>query len=328
MGVFNNRDSAQCNSYNIGNNQSFQNCSNFILVSVIFICLVYLFTLIVYLESSLSYIVRVKSRTICGYLHILLHISLIFLYANHFWFFKIAVKLSGDVEENPGPKPSSSQSFSICHWNLNSISAHNYMKLSLLRAYLSTHKFDVICISETYLNSDTSTVDENLEIAGYTLIRADHPSNTKRGGVCIYYKHSLAFKLLDICYLEECINFEISFGGKLCNFISLYRSPSQSLDVFEKFADNFELNLDKVTNKNPYLIVILGDFNAKSSNWYKHDTTTYEGSKIDAITSQFGLKQLIQEPTHVLTDSLSCIDLIFTSQPNLIMESGVHSPLH
>ena len=185
VGVFNNRNSAQCNSYNIGYNQSFQNCSNFILVSAIFIYLVYLFTLIVYLESSLTYIVRFKSRTICGYLHILLHISLIFLYANHFWFFKIAVKLSGDVEENPGPKPSSSQSFSICHWNLNSNSAHNYMKLSLLRAYLSTHKFDVNCISETHLNSNTSTVDENIEIAGYTLIRADHLSNTKRGGVCI-----------------------------------------------------------------------------------------------------------------------------------------------
>ena len=110
MGVFNNRDSAQCNSYNIGYNQSFQKCSNFILIYVIFIYLVYLFTFIVYLEPSLSYMMRVKSRTICEYLHILLHISLIFLYANHFWFFKIAVKLSGDVEENPGPKPSSSQS--------------------------------------------------------------------------------------------------------------------------------------------------------------------------------------------------------------------------
>ena len=93
VGVFTNPNSAQCNCYNIGYNLSFQNCSNFILVSVIFICLVYLFTLIVYLESSLSYIVRVKSRTICGYLHILLHISLIFLPANHFWFFKIAVTL-------------------------------------------------------------------------------------------------------------------------------------------------------------------------------------------------------------------------------------------
>ena len=94
------------------------------------------------------------------------------------------------------------------------------MKLSLLRAYLSTHKFDVIHLSEPYLDSDTSTVDENLEIAGYTSIRADHPSNTKRRGVSIYYKHSLTFKLLYICCLEECINFEISFGGKLCNVIS------------------------------------------------------------------------------------------------------------
>ena len=74
--------------------------------------------------------------------------------------------------------------------------------------------------------------------------------------------------------------------------------------------------------------VVLGDFNVKSSNWYKHDKTTYEGSKIDAITSQFGLQQLIKEPTHILTDSSSCIDLLFTSQPNLLMESGVHSSLH
>ena len=30
----------------------------------------------------------------------------------------------------------------------------------------------------------------------------------------------------------------------------------------------------------------------------------------------------------MLTDSSSCIDLLFTSQPNLEMESGVHSSLH
>ena len=141
----------------------------------------------------------------------------------------------GNVEKNPGRKPSS-----ICHWNLNSISAHSYIKLSFLRAYVSTHKFDVICISETYLNSDTPNVDENLEIVGYTLIRTDHLSNTKRGGVCIYYKHSLDFRFLEICYLEECIHFEISISGKLCNFISLYRLLSQSLANFLK---NFRITL-------------------------------------------------------------------------------------
>ena len=62
------------------------------------------------------------------------------------------------------------------------------------------------------------------------------------------------------------MNFEISFGGKICNFVSLYRSPSQLSDTFEDFADNFELNLDKITNKSLYLLVVLGNFNVKSSN--------------------------------------------------------------
>ena len=114
MGVLNNRNNAQCRPYNIGCNQSFRNSDNFILVSVIFIRLAYLFTLIVCFEFSLSYLVRVKSRTICAYLHIILF-SLIFLYAHHFWFLKVVLKLSSDVEENQGPKPSSSKCFSICY---------------------------------------------------------------------------------------------------------------------------------------------------------------------------------------------------------------------
>ena len=203
------------------------------------------------------------------------------------------MKLCDNVGENLGPKPSSNQIFSICYCNLNNISAHNNIKLSLLKAYLITHKFDVICISETYLDFHTPHEDPNLETIGCTLIRANHPSNTKRGGTCLYYKHSLPFRLINIQYLEECINFEISFAGKVCNFKSLYRSPSQPHDVFKTFAENLELNLDAIAKKNRYLIVIFGDFNAKSLNWCKHDKTTYEGSKIEAITSQFGLKQLI-----------------------------------
>ena len=66
----------------------------------------------------------------------------------------------------------------------------------------------------------------------------------------------------------------------------------------------------------------------KSNLWFKVDKTSYGGSKIDAKTSQFGLQQLINEPTHLVADSSSFIDLKFTSQPNLVIKSGVHSPLH
>ena len=67
--------------------------------------------------------------------------------------------LSRDIETNPGPTPSSGQYFSICHWNLNSITAHNFAKLSLLTAYNLVHSFDIICLSETYLNSETPPND-------------------------------------------------------------------------------------------------------------------------------------------------------------------------
>ena len=86
------------------------------------------------------------------------------------------------------------------------------------------------------------------------------------------------------------------------------------------------MNIDKATAKNIFLTA-LGNFNPKSNLWFKGDKTTYEGSKIDGITSTFGLQQIINEPTHI-GDSSACIDLIFTSQPNLVMESGVHSSLH
>ena len=49
--------------------------------------------------------------------------------------------LGGDVESKLGPKQSFVSTFSICHWNLNSISAHTYVKISLLKAYIMIQKF-------------------------------------------------------------------------------------------------------------------------------------------------------------------------------------------
>ena len=61
--------------------------------------------------------------------------------------------------------------------------------------------------------------------------------------------------------------------------------------------------------------------NVDSRSWYISDSTTSQGNVLENITSQFGLQQIINEPTHILDNSSSCIDLIFTSQPNLIIES-------
>ena len=53
------------------------------------------------------------------------------------WLYILLIILSGDVELNPGPKRKAAQTLSVCHWNLNSICAHKFAKVSLLRAYVS-----------------------------------------------------------------------------------------------------------------------------------------------------------------------------------------------
>ena len=162
---------------------------------------------------------------------------------------------------------------------------HNFLKLSLLRAYITVDNFDVICLSETYQDSSILHDDDNLQIPGYNLYKKDYSFNIKGGGVCIYCKIYLPLNIKNIHYLHECTNFEIKIKNKPCSYISLYRSPNQCQDDFESFINNLEYNLDPVIVNNPFLTVILGDINAKSSLWYNNDITTYEGSKIDGVTS-------------------------------------------
>ena len=92
--------------------------------------------------------------------------------------------IHGDIEIDPGPKKKLSKCFSCCHWNVNSILAHN--KLSLLVAYNSALNNDLICLTETYL--DSAIDPNNLLINNYKLLRTDHPDNIKIGGVCLYYR--------------------------------------------------------------------------------------------------------------------------------------------
>ena len=54
------------------------------------------------------------------------------------------------------------------------------------------HTYDFICLSETWLDSKTSIDSNDLSLKGYNLNRVDNPVNVKKGGVCVYYKETLA----------------------------------------------------------------------------------------------------------------------------------------
>ena len=169
------------------------------------------------------------------------------------------ILLSADIETNPLPTLSSGQCFSICHWSLNSIKAHNFAKLSLLTAYNLVHSFDIICLSETYLNSETPPNGTCLALPDNNLFHSDHPSNNKRG-VCVYYKSTLPLRIFNVSNLDECINFEVSIANKICCFIDLYRSTGQKQDEFQEFKSNLEIiNLDTLSANNPFLTAMIGN---------------------------------------------------------------------
>ena len=149
-------------------------------------------------------------------------------------FLSFILILSNDNELNSGPKREScKRTFSIAHWNLNSIATQNFVKLSQLEALNTLHTYDLICLPETWLDSTTSIDCNDLSMKGYNLHRVDDPKNVKKGGVCVYYKETLAVQILQT-KLNQCIVSEVTFKNK-----KVMASPC--IDHHNELRINFQL---------------------------------------------------------------------------------------
>ena len=235
------------------------------------------------------------------------------------WYHKQRLVLSNNNEVSSEPKLDSFQNFAIFHWDLNSITAHNFsIKNSFKSIYDNSQNWHCIFVwnlSWFFIPSKW-----------WKLCLST--TNPKHGEVYIYYKTFewlFPLKIIDIQYFQECIHFQLIIGDKICHFIMLYQSSNQSHDEFSLFIKNLEFDLNKATTYNSFLVIVLGDFNAKSWNWCIDDKANFERTKADTITPLNDLQQIIKELTHILDTSSSCIDLFFTSQHRLVMDSGLHA---
>ena len=132
---------------------------------------------------------------------------LIFLFLFYSAFVFLILLMDGDIESNPGLKTKTKNQnvFSCCHWNVNSLLAHN--KLSVQETYNIAHKYDVLCMSQLYLDSTVPLDDNSVSLNGHNLTCADHPANVKRGGVCTTRKTyplglSALPTLINVCYVK------------------------------------------------------------------------------------------------------------------------------
>ena len=149
---------------------------------------------------------------------------------------------------------------------------------------------------------------------------------TRNEEAFVYIKN--IFFIWEFSRFNICKNVLILKWKLSTKFVTLYLF----MDLPAKLKTTLKLSLKiwiefrKYSPEDPFLVVAIGDFNAKSSKWHIHDKWTCEGNEIDNITSQLGLHQVIKEPTDILDTSSLSIDLICTSLPNLIIDSGVQPP--
>ena len=116
--------------------------------------------------------------------------------------------------------------------------------------------------------------DKDFQLDGYKIIRADHASNTKRGGVCSYYKESLSVRVSNLTNLRKCIMCEVSVQNIKGNIGVIYRSPSQNTIDFDEFLLNFEGISNTTASSDSLFTTIVGDFSSRSNfRWKKNKTT-------------------------------------------------------
>ena len=75
---------------------------------------------------------------------------------------------------------------SFCHLILKQYFSAGYTKTSFLTPYMLVLKFN---FNEIYLNSETATDNQNIEILPYNMFCADCPSSNKKG--CFYLLQGL-----------------------------------------------------------------------------------------------------------------------------------------
>ena len=159
---------------------------------------------------------------------------------------------------------------------------------------------------------------------------ANNPASKRHGGVGHFYRNSLPIIVRNDLSFDESIVVELKFGRKKIFFTVLYRSPANDHNspVFQAFLSKFRNLYTKIKAENPFMTFSTGDFNAHSQAWWPHGNNTAVGMEVDHFLSSLWLSQVISEPTNFEPNkNPSCIDLVMTDQPNLILDCGTRSSL-
>ena len=258
-----------------------------------------------YVLQAVKFYLNMKYYNICRIVNIFHLLNLILLLIS-----------SGDVELNPGPLCN----FKIAHINACSLFAHSRLD-DVDTMLVKYHNFDFIAVTESKL--DRTINNDQVKLNGYNIQRKDR--NRMGGGVAIYSKNTInTIRRNDLeSNINEILWIECHIGGKKLLIATCYRPPGQNLHEITEFLDSLHVSLETALDEDPTSVLLIGDFNDRCRLWNDDHPTSELKNKLVNLTSSLNLHQLIREPTR----GNNLLDLLFTSTPNLFLDTGVYPPL-
>ena len=166
--------------------------------------------------------------------------------------------------------------------------------------------FDVIAISETWLNEHVNIKDYSID--NYQLYNTNRTSK-RGGGVLLYVLNNYEVELItqmSLCVddILESITVEIQIPNTKNIMVScMYRPPGGNIEIFN---EHLQILLDSVKHKN---YILCGDMNINLLNTENHTGTRMF---LDLMYT-YGLYPLINKPTRITLGCSTLIDNIFSN---------------
>lgn len=202
----------------------------------------------------------------------------------------------------------------ISHLNVRSLK--NREHFLQIKDLILNGDYDVFTISETWLNSTVRNGE--ISVDGYRLVRLDRISKSG-GGVCAYVRNSLKIKKLEDLTASSANGFQQLWFSlqhkKLKSLLvcTAYRPPGCPITCFnEDFVPKY---LQALTLRKD--IIIAGDLNCNLLS------DSLESRALKDLCTSMNLSQFIFKPTRITETTETLIDVMLSSNPVLLKESGV-----
>ena len=187
-------------------------------------------------------------------------------------------------------------------------------KIDLLRALASEENFDIIAITESWLDLAGNHFKPEVEIEGFNMFHTDR--NRKRGGgVIIYIKDNLQCCVNSTIKLDdntESLWLNVKEGKNKLVIGLLYRPPNLSKEASNLLWQEIER---ACRSKH---VCIMGDFNYRNIDWEALVGDQEAEEFLNVVQDNF-LRQIINEPTR----GNNILDLVLTNREEVIKDTEI-----